>query len=529
MSRRTARSVFQVGGACVLFFLIPLSEGLFGVGTEKERDPRKMLELIQPPAVDYSPQIPSAHPVSEEAKPPVSLPGPKPAHSRQAPSKTSTATLSIAAGSPTADIASLASTPQPSSSTAAGGSPLKPDPAKHPVPASAAVAVSRAQSEARPPVLPKPQTASAVATLPPVAKASAPAPGKDQKSNLRPPDMPVPDLKQAVMPQAQRAVSAASSPVLTGPRLPASAPVSIPPAKGTAATAAVTAIAPPEPASSASSASADKAGTAAGTGNAANAELELSPTAQEAGSQSQDTPEVAATPVQAEPSGENAPAEAVLRKAREFHEVGSFKKMLALLEENQELVGDSPEAAALRLEQLMKEPQPDYRMLRSVANIILQSDEKNADANFAMGLYLVNQRKPDLGKALQHLGIAKSGRKPPSGAASLYWRIFVKNYWYLFLIPLMVIVAAIDKRRKRLQPIAGDDAAPGDTGPQSGWRGRISSLLGIVNRFRAKFRRSAAESVSGSRSEESPGDSIPQNSVEEDVTKAGEGTNKPKF
>ncbi|HQG28187.1 MAG TPA: hypothetical protein PLY73_06485, partial [Candidatus Ozemobacteraceae bacterium] len=172
------------------------------------------------------------------------------------------------------------------------------------------------------------------------------------------------------------------------------------------------------------------------------------------------------------------------QKAREYHEVGSYKKMLALLDENQDLVGDMPEVAALRLEQYLSDPQPDYRLMRSAAGIVLERDAGDADANYAMGLYWSSLKKPDLGKALQHLALAKNAKKPRSGAAALYWRLYVKNVWYLFLLPLAIVAAIIDKRRKRQ---AGAPTAEAVTSQSGGWR--LSSLLDPLRTFAAKFRR----------------------------------------
>lgn len=197
-----------------------------------------------------------------------------------------------------------------------------------------------------------------------------------------------------------------------------------------------------------------------------------------------------------------ASADAILQKAREYHEVGSFKKMVALLDENQDLVGEMPEAAALRLEQYLNEPQPDYRLMRSVAGIILERDAGDAAANYAMGLYWSNLKKPDLGKALQHLALAKNAKKPHSGAASLYWRLYAKNSWYLFLLPLAIVAAAIDRRRKRQAGLPTARAAPEQDGS-----GRLSSLTGMLAKLMAKFRRQPAPPSSGEPPDEGPGQS----------------------
>lgn len=183
------------------------------------------------------------------------------------------------------------------------------------------------------------------------------------------------------------------------------------------------------------------------------------------------------------PSAETASADAILQKAMEYHEVGSFKKMLALLDEHQDLVGEMPEVAVLRLEQYMSDPQPDYRLMRSAASVILERDKNDANANYAMGLYWASLKKPDLGKALQHLALAKNAKKAPSGATGLYWQTFAKKYWYLFLLPLMAVAAVIDKRRKTP---AGP--LPVEAVPESGWRSLLSSLAERLKRLTARFR-----------------------------------------
>jgi len=185
--------------------------------------------------------------------------------------------------------------------------------------------------------------------------------------------------------------------------------------------------------------------------------------------------------------------------------VGSFKKMLALLDENQYLVGEMPEAAVLRLEQYLNDPQPDYRLMRSAAGIILERDDNDVDANYAMGLYWSSLKKPDLGKALKHLALAKNAKKARPGAASLYWWLFMKKYWYLFLLPLLIVAAAIDKRRKQQAGLP----AIGATTDQGG-SGRLSSLMETLRKLAGKFRRQpispSGESPDDQASKKSPGD-----------------------
>ncbi|OQA07365.1 MAG: hypothetical protein BWY66_01417 [bacterium ADurb.Bin374] len=137
--------------------------------------------------------------------------------------------------------------------------------------------------------------------------------------------------------------------------------------------------------------------------------------------------------------------------------------------------------------------------MRSVAGIILERDGNDVDANYAMGLYWSSLKKPDLGKALKHLALAKNAKKPRPGASGLYWRLFAKSYWYLFLLPLVIVAAVIDKRRKLQAGLSAAEAVPGQGGS-----GRLSSLAESLKKLAAKLRRRPTPSPGDSPDEQSP-------------------------
>lgn len=474
MSCRFPRREIQIRVFRILFFISLLSAARFAAAAGKERDPRKMLDLIQPPVVEYPTQKPAAPPVTEDVKSPVALPAPErpaskpratkppklPSSVRKNVTGSRSAPVSVSTGSSTAKVPVAAS---------AAAAPFFPPESK--------ISINMFQPPTNTgPLKDSRVSSAAVPVSQTTVKSDAPVPQKPHPASPR--------VKQEVeKPRPAAPVRAPSASATALPVPPAPASVAVSPESATAAPAAV--VPPAMPASPAASLSSSAVGVTAET----------------------DQEE---SPAQVEPPGEIPPDEAILQKAREFHAAGAFEKMLELLEENRELVSDSSEAAELRLEQYLKEPQPDYRLLRSTADIILKSDGNNADANYAMGLYLVNSKKPDLSKALKHLGIAKAAKKPSAGAASLYWRTFAKKYWFLLLLPLVVMAAVLDKRRKRRQAAAGDETTPGETAPlqqlSKGWKGRISSLMEMMKRFGAKFRRKP------------PDDSILRDRTEEDIS-----------
>lgn len=494
MRRRVPRAFSPARAFCVLFFLGVHSCVLFAASTGTGRDVRTILDRIPSPDVRYPAPASDAGFETAGTKPPVSPAEPEPSPPDSAASvplklqtsfqhvasgtraKQTDATAVKAASAPNAIHAVASATAVKTSAGASiasagaivlkvsSGEPLRdtqrkasasekttpqdqgkrgPVPVKESSIASASVRIPPAQPAASAPLPRIPKFSPASATLlsvPTPASASAPAPTATIASSVPAIALPV---------TAASTVSGA---------LPASTAEAVP-----------TASQPQETSAGASFPSK----TASPSPAILQPDAEVEP--------------VAVETTKAEQQGGTASADVVLQKAREYHDVGSFKKMLALLDENQELVGGMPEAAALRLEQLLLDPKPDYRLMRSAANIILERNGNDANANYAMGLYWSSLKKPDLGKALQHLGIARKAKQPPPGTTSLYWWLFAKNFWYFFLIPLLAAAAAIDKMRKK-QPGAPIE----ETAPEAGRKGRLYSLLETLKGFPAKLRRKPA-------------------------------------
>ncbi|MBP7632996.1 hypothetical protein KBA41_02415, partial [Candidatus Ozemobacteraceae bacterium] len=420
---------------CALFFLAAQSGASLAAPTHAERNTGSIFDLIPPPDVRYPGQTPVTGFDIDGTKPPVSPTAPEPhdpgppasvppslekllrqvASDTQRPETASAAVRAVGTAAPAASPTSkISATPQrAASATTALTGPKAP---------------SRSQEGSRTsPAGREPATGSMQA-----GQATVPAVASQTSLQV---SMPVPAFTPA-------SISTEATPTSPPPPVASLIPAIVSPGV-TASTEAI-----PAPASPVATLATDSP-SAATAEAAASQPAETASASDVPGEQQAVTDDVSQPTADTGQPADTASAEAVIQKAREYHEVGSFKKMLALLDENQDLIGEMPEAAALRLEQYLNDPQPDYRLMRSAAGIILERDDNDVDANYAMGLYWSSLKKPDLGKALKHLALAKNAKKARPGAASLYWWLFMKKYWYLFLLPLLIVAAAIDKRRKQ--------------------------------------------------------------------------------
>ncbi|HEY9072118.1 MAG TPA: hypothetical protein VIV61_17800 [Candidatus Ozemobacteraceae bacterium] len=430
-----------------------------GAAQKRPLDPRTLLEQLPPPDVRY-PADGLWHPAApESAKPPVS---PEPRRERPvAPASAEVLLPFPLAGGVTGSL-SMPLSGSPASSAAqvripaSGGAALNAslsarvgaDGSTRTATGTRSIATGHIQAG----------TGAAASTKPlstATAKLPAPHPAPSASAPVRPiPETPVASLARlasAPVTHAETAsptVIASATPHATAPQTVAAAPVASEPSS-----------APP----------------AVASGAALDPELAVAAGEEEA------------------PSAENASAEAVLTKARELRDAGSFDEMITLLDEQSELLGDHPEAAKMRLEQLLKAAKPDYLGLKRQGDIVLQSEPQDPEANYAVGLYWVYSKKADAGKALIHLGIARSSKRAPPGAGSLYWTIFAKRYGLLALLPLAGIGFIVDRLRKRRGSTSAADESvpeqsqkPGDPAPAR------PGIAGILDILRARIRRTPA-------------------------------------
>ena len=124
-------------------------------------------------------------------------------------------------------------------------------------------------------------------------------------------------------------------------------------------------------------------------------------------------------------------------------------------EENSDALDNSNELLETLLDTLLKEKKLNYSDLERYGQRLCNKDRKSSIGNYALGLGLMNKKKPNLKKAMDCLGIAKSAKKPYPGASSAYTSCFLKRFGlYIGLgvvavIALPIVIIVIKKKKKK--------------------------------------------------------------------------------
>ena len=124
--------------------------------------------------------------------------------------------------------------------------------------------------------------------------------------------------------------------------------------------------------------------------------------------------------------------------------------------ENSEALDNSNELLETLLDALLKEKKLNYSQLETYGQRLCNKDRKSSIGNYALGLGLMNKKKPNLKKAMDCLNIAKSAKKPHPGASSAYTSCLLKRFGlYIGLgvvaviaIPIVVIIVIKKKKKK---------------------------------------------------------------------------------
>lgn len=119
-----------------------------------------------------------------------------------------------------------------------------------------------------------------------------------------------------------------------------------------------------------------------------------------------------------------------------------------LKEENQDALNNSTELLEKLVEALLNDKKPNYSDLENYGQKLCVKDRKSALGNLALGLGLMNKKRPNLKRAMECLSIAKNAKKPHPSASSAYLSCLFKRFGlYIFLgigaviaIPIVIII-----------------------------------------------------------------------------------------
>lgn len=124
--------------------------------------------------------------------------------------------------------------------------------------------------------------------------------------------------------------------------------------------------------------------------------------------------------------------------------------------ENADALNNSAELLGKLIEALLAGKKINYAELEDYGGKLCAKDKKSPLGNLALGLGLMNKKKPNLKKAMDCLAIAKSAKNPHPMASSAYTSCLMKRFGlYIFLgigavvaIPIVIIVIKKKKGKK---------------------------------------------------------------------------------
>ncbi len=119
-----------------------------------------------------------------------------------------------------------------------------------------------------------------------------------------------------------------------------------------------------------------------------------------------------------------------------------------LKDENQDALDNSAELLEKLVGALLNDKRLNYSDLENYGQKLCGKDKKSALGNLALGLGLMNKKKPNLKRAMECLSIAKSAKNPHPNASSAYFSCLMKRFGlYIFLgiaaaigIPIGIII-----------------------------------------------------------------------------------------
>lgn len=195
--------------------------------------------------------------------------------------------------------------------------------------------------------------------------------------------------------------------------------------------------------------------------------------------------------------------DSVLATAIGMYKKSQWQELKNLFVENPE-AGETPDGLKYQVEAELNSEKPNYMAAKRFADQLLEADKNDPIGNYAVALFFYNSKKPNLVKAQQALDIALKAKKPPDGAANLYWTMTFKK----FAIPLIAVIAGIIagitqliKKRKAANALSielGDQSEPVinqaelnstiSPSESSGFKAKLQHLkdrfLPLLNKFR---------------------------------------------
>ncbi len=147
----------------------------------------------------------------------------------------------------------------------------------------------------------------------------------------------------------------------------------------------------------------------------------------------------------------SADPQELLAKVNGPASAGNHQEVIAMLQEHEDAVAELPELLTIYIESLLASDKVDWNQINRLARQLSGKSPESALADYAQGMYYVNAKNPDLGRAMTLLGKAKSAKKPHPAAASAYYLVLAKRFGLIALalvaLPIVVVVKKVEAKK----------------------------------------------------------------------------------
>lgn len=132
----------------------------------------------------------------------------------------------------------------------------------------------------------------------------------------------------------------------------------------------------------------------------------------------------------------------IIAQAKELYENQKWEEIRKLFEDNPD-AGERLDSYKYQLEAELNSKNPNYNLIRSFANGVIEESPDDAAANYGLALSFINRKKPDLQKASDHINICLKKTPAYPGAKELYNQILIKRFLLYIIIGVVILLIAI--------------------------------------------------------------------------------------
>ncbi len=156
--------------------------------------------------------------------------------------------------------------------------------------------------------------------------------------------------------------------------------------------------------------------------------------------------------------------DSIFAQALKLKKKEKWKEIDALFKKNRE-AAKTPEGCVYLIEAQLNGTKINYSTIKRNGDTLLRKNQKDPWGNYALALYYVNAKRPNLKKAEKHLNLALANKNPPPGASKLYWMMKLKSMWLILLVLVAGTIGGVSTiiKKKKEAKIAAEGLEEGES------------------------------------------------------------------